>query len=61
MRWPLDSFARAYDPSTILQALNLQAAGSSLRSVASHLAVALQNDLKPLGQENVGTLCRIRW
>jgi len=50
----LDTFARAYEPSAALQALNLQAVGSSASSVASFLASALQNYLKPLGRESLG-------
>jgi 1,2-diacylglycerol 3-beta-glucosyltransferase len=50
----LDNFARAYEPSVALQALNLQAASASVSSVVSYMASALQNYLKPLGRENLG-------
>src|SRR5215213_6200546 len=50
----LDSFARAYDHSTALQAWQVQVAGSSVSSVASYVASALQNYLKPWGRENLG-------
>jgi len=50
----LDSFARAYDHSTALQAWQVQVAGSSVSSVASYVASALQSYLKPWGRENLG-------
>jgi 1,2-diacylglycerol 3-beta-glucosyltransferase len=50
----LDNFARAYDHSMALQAWQVQVAGSSVSSVASYVASALQNYLKPWGRENLG-------
>src|SRR5215203_5672781 len=50
----LTSFARAYEPFTALQASLLQAASSNVSSVASYVASAVQNCLKPLGRENLG-------
>ena len=50
----LTNFARAYEPSTALQASLLQAASSSVSSVASYVASAVQNCLKPWGRQNLG-------
>jgi len=50
----LTNFARAYEPFTVLQASLLQAASSNVSSVASYVASAVQNCLKPLGRQNLG-------
>lgn len=50
----LAQFARVYEPSMVLQGLDIQALGPSLSSTASYVASALQNVLKPQGRENLG-------
>jgi cellulose synthase/poly-beta-1,6-N-acetylglucosamine synthase-like glycosyltransferase len=50
----LTNFARAYEPLSALQASLLQAASSNVSSVASYVASAVQNCLKPLGRQNLG-------
>jgi cellulose synthase/poly-beta-1,6-N-acetylglucosamine synthase-like glycosyltransferase len=49
----LAEFARAYQPSTALQALSLQVSDSGAASATSYVASALQNGLK-WGRENLG-------
>jgi 1,2-diacylglycerol 3-beta-glucosyltransferase len=50
----LAQFSRNYDPSAALQGLYLQRFDSSTFSVASYVASALHNGLKPWGRENLG-------
>jgi cellulose synthase/poly-beta-1,6-N-acetylglucosamine synthase-like glycosyltransferase len=50
----LCSFARAYEASTALQSLHLPPPDPGVGKVASYVAAAVQNCLKPQGRQNLG-------